>query len=104
MSGSGVSPHASACAACALPTSPPPGQAHELFDMFCALNGATRKPRCSSHAQIAVVRPLWPACDAVPPTKMGLALKLRLPSRGLLTWNLRRDGERLPFPSMALYR
>ena len=60
MSGSGSSPQASACATCARPISPPPGHAYELFDMFCALNGATRQPRSRSQAQIAVAIQLFP--------------------------------------------
>src|SRR5258708_32132972 len=44
MSTLGSSPHASACAACARPISPPPGQTAALFDMFCDLKGATRTP------------------------------------------------------------
>jgi hypothetical protein len=40
--------------------------------MFCALNGATRTPRRRNHAQIAVAIQLFPACDDVPPTKIGL--------------------------------
>ncbi len=42
MSVDGGSPQASACATCALPISPPSAQTIELFDMFCALKGATR--------------------------------------------------------------
>ena len=45
IAGSGSSPHASACATCARPISPPPRHGYELFDMFCALNGATRHAR-----------------------------------------------------------
>ena len=48
---SGVTPAASACTHCARPISPAklpaeaPRTTIELFDMFCALNGATRTPR-----------------------------------------------------------
>ncbi len=44
----GASPQASACIACARPISPPSGVTTELFDMFCALNGATATPRRAS--------------------------------------------------------
>src|SRR5579862_4984159 len=73
IAGSGSSPHASACATCARPISPPARHGNELFDMFCALNGATRTPFERSHAQMAVTIQLLPAFDDVPPTKNGLA-------------------------------
>src|SRR2546425_4630456 len=73
MAGSGSSPHASACATWARPISPPALQGYELFDMFCALNGATATPLLRSHAQIAVAIQLFPALDDVPPTNRGLA-------------------------------
>jgi hypothetical protein len=41
--------------------------------MFCALNGATRKPRRRSKRQIAVAVQLLPAWDDVPTTIMALA-------------------------------
>ena len=41
---SGSTPAASACRYCAAPISPP-STTRALFDMFCALNGATRTPR-----------------------------------------------------------
>src|SRR5258708_38772300 len=74
MHGSGSSPQAQAWATCARPISPPDLHGYELFDMFCALNGATRTPRLRRCAQIAVAIQLLPACDDVPPTKMGIAL------------------------------
>src|SRR5258705_8455677 len=74
MAGSGSSPHASACATCARPISPPALHGYELFDMFCALNGATDTPFPRSHAQIAVVIQLLPALDDVPPTNRSFAL------------------------------
>ena len=49
-----------------------------MLDMFCALNGATRRPRCFKCRQIAVVIQLFPTCDAVPPTKMAFARLTRL--------------------------
>src|SRR5256885_9797942 len=71
--GSGSSPHASACATCARPISPPDRHGYELFDMFCALNGATDTPLPRSHAQIAVAIQLLPAFDDVPPMNSGRA-------------------------------
>src|SRR5688500_10135368 len=72
--GSGSRPQASACATWARPISPPPRQGNELFDMFCALNGATATPTDRSHAQIAVVIQLLPAFELVPPMNSGRAL------------------------------
>ena len=40
----------------------------ELFDMFCALNGATLTPRRYSHRQIPAVSTLLPASEVVPAT------------------------------------
>jgi hypothetical protein len=45
-----------------------------LFDMFCALKGATDTPFARSHAQIAVAIQLLPALDEVPPMKRGRAV------------------------------
>jgi hypothetical protein len=44
-----------------------------LFDMFCALNGATETPRRRSAAQIAVAIQLLPALEEVPPMNRGCA-------------------------------
>ena len=77
IAGSGGSPQASACATWARPISPPARHGYELFDMFCALNGATDTPLLRSQAQMAVVIQLLPALDEVPPTKRGLALMMR---------------------------
>src|SRR5215203_1620667 len=80
IAGSGSSPHASDWATWARPISPPAVHGYELFDMFCALNGATDTPRLRSHAQIAVVIQLLPALDDVPPTNNDRALiSLRAP-------------------------
>src|SRR5258705_10741034 len=79
MAGSGSSPQASACATCARPISPPARHGNELFDMFCALNGATDTPFARSHAQIAVTIQLLPALDEVPPMKSGRAAIKALP-------------------------
>ena len=77
MAGSGSSPQASAWATCARPISPPAAHGYELFDMFCALNGATDTPRLRSHAQMAVVIQLLPAFDDVPPTNRDRAVIAR---------------------------
>src|SRR5260221_10926390 len=74
MSAIGGKPQASACIACERPISPPSTQGKELFDMFCALNGATRSPRRSSIRQNAAVNQLFPTCDAVPPMNSGRAM------------------------------
>src|SRR5882672_8203011 len=73
MAVSGSSPQASAWATCARPISPPRRHGYELFDMFCALNGATDTPFPRSHAQIAVAIQLFPAFDEVPPMNSGRA-------------------------------
>src|SRR5689334_3111763 len=61
--------------------------------MFCALNGATFRPRLRRKRQMAVHIQLFPAWDAVPPTKMALAVILR-------GWRPPRPGRRnrLPHP------
>ncbi len=45
MSVCGSTPAARACKACARPISPPSTVTAALFDMFCGLNGSTRRPR-----------------------------------------------------------
>src|SRR5947209_15490817 len=78
----GASPAARACIAWARPISPPSTVTAELFDMFCALNGATRTPlRASSRHSPATTIDL-PASDVVPAT-----------SRAPLTAGLSRKGE-----------
>src|SRR5260370_5357087 len=85
----GSSPHASACTPCARAISPPFAHGCELFGMFCALNGATRKPRRFRTRQIAAAVQLLPTWDAVPPTKIALAMRvltyhsIRAPTRKL---------------------
>ncbi len=68
-----ASPHAAACMAWARPISPgaPSGPitTAELFDMFCALNGATFTPRRRSQRQMPAVSTLLPASDVVPATR-----------------------------------
>ena len=59
-------PAAAACIACARPTSPPSFVTAALFDMFCALKGATRYPACAKRRQRAATRVDLPACDDVP--------------------------------------
>ena len=55
-----------ACTACARPTSRPSFVTAALFDMFCALNGATRYPDCANtrHSPATIVD--LPAYDDVP--------------------------------------
>jgi hypothetical protein len=64
----GSSPQACACIACARPISPPSPVTTELFDMFCALNGATATPRRASHRHTPATSALLPASDVVPAT------------------------------------
>ena len=61
-------PAAAACIAWARPISAPSGATIELFDMFCALNGATRTPCRASQRQIPAVMTDLPASDVVPAT------------------------------------
>src|SRR6266478_1681921 len=65
---SGRTPAASACRTCARPISDPSAQTPALFDMFCALNGATRSPRRANHRQSAAVRNDFPASLLQPRT------------------------------------
>ena len=46
----GGSRQARACSAWARPISPPSAVTAALFDMFCGLNGATRRPRRDQRA------------------------------------------------------
>src|ERR1044072_5248200 len=101
IAGSGSSPQASACATWARPISPPAAHGYELFDMFCALNGATDTPRRRSHAQIAVAIQLLPALDDVPPMKSGRALmygRRGARSRARFVSSSRRDCARAALP------
>jgi len=63
---SGTAPAAIAWIHCARPISPPSAQTIELFDMFCALYGATRMPRRWNARQTPVVTTLLPASEVVP--------------------------------------
>src|SRR5579872_298488 len=49
-----------------------PGTTIELFDMFCALYGATRTPRRANARHSPVVTTLLPASDVVPATSSPL--------------------------------
>ena len=72
IAGSGTARAASAWLHCARPISaarpPAARQTIELFDMFCALNGATRTPRRANARHSAVVTTVFPASDVVPAT------------------------------------
>jgi hypothetical protein len=62
---SGRTPAATAWIHCARPISPP-STTMLLFDMFWALNGATRIPRRANARHRAVVTTDFPASDVVP--------------------------------------
>src|SRR6266568_3076121 len=79
----GSSPHARACSACARPISPPSSATTELFDMFCALNGATLMPRLASIRQIPATTTLFPASEVVPATSRAPVSTGRPRHRGL---------------------
>src|SRR5947209_930637 len=79
MSAVGSMPAATACTACARPISAPSAQTAALFDMFCALNGATRTPLRAKIRQSAAVSRLLPAEELLPSTMSTLAGMGRLP-------------------------
>src|SRR5882757_27224 len=54
--------------ACARPISPPSVVTAELFDMFCALNGATRMPLRANSRHRPATTIDFPASDVVPAT------------------------------------
>ena len=67
----GSTPHANACSHCARPISPArssPGIAATaaLLDMFCGLNGRTRRPRLRAARQSPATSTLLPTSDPVP--------------------------------------
>src|SRR5580693_5257416 len=64
----GARPAARACIAWARPISPPSMVTAELFDMFCALNGATRIPLRASNRQSPATTTDFPASELVPAT------------------------------------
>src|ERR1700742_2989570 len=78
----GARPAARACIAWARPISPPSTVTAELFDMFCALNGATRIPLRTSNRHSPATTIDLPASDVVPAT-----------SSAPLTGGLSRQGE-----------
>ena len=94
MSVVGSRPHASACATCARPISPPSRHTYEFNDMFCALNGATRNPRRRKWRQMAVAIQLLPTCDAVPATmsaRAAIPLLAGSASDGIVSRESRKD-------------
>ena len=66
MAASGVARAATAWIHWARPISRPSAVTIELFDMFCALYGATRNPRRASTRHNPVTTTLLPASDVVP--------------------------------------
>src|SRR5438874_689283 len=68
MSAVGATPAAAACTAWARPISAPSAQTAALFDMFCALNGATRTPRRAKMRHSAAVSKLLPTDELAPCT------------------------------------
>ena len=64
----GARPAARACIAWARPISPPSTVTAELFDMFCALNGATRIPLRANNRHSPATTIDLPASDVVPAT------------------------------------
>ena len=65
---SGSARAAIACTHWARPISAPSTVTIELFDMFCALYGATRRPRRANARHRPVVTTDLPASDVVPAT------------------------------------
>ena len=63
---SGSSPAACACMACARPISAPSFVTKEFSAMFCALNGATRRPSCFRIRRSAAHSTLLPTDEPVP--------------------------------------
>ncbi len=61
MSATGATPQARAWSACARPISPPSAVTAALFDMFCGLNGRTRRPRRRSGVATGPWRASWRA-------------------------------------------
>jgi hypothetical protein len=66
MSAVGSIPAAAVCIACERPISDPSGQTAALFDMFCALNGATRTPQPAKIRRRAAVSRLLPTDEIAP--------------------------------------
>ena len=68
MSQWGATRAASAWTICARPISSPSAVTPELFDMFWALNGATRSPRSAKRRHRAVATTDLPTSEPVPST------------------------------------
>src|SRR5260370_18261002 len=79
MSAVGSTPAAAACTAWARPISAPSPQTAALFDIFCALNGATRIPLRAKIRHSAAASRLLPAEDLLPWTINTLAGMARRP-------------------------
>src|SRR5581483_3084657 len=62
----GSTPAASACSAWARPISPPSTVTAALFDMFCGLNGITRKPRRTAARAIPATMSDLPTSEPAP--------------------------------------
>ena len=73
----GATPQARACSAWARPISPPSAVTAALFDMFCGLNGRTRRPRrVKARARPATISDL-PTWEPVPWIMMAAAVMVR---------------------------
>src|SRR5690606_19520885 len=95
-----------ACTAWARPISPPSGVTAALFDMFCALNGATRTPRRASARHSPAAIRLLPTLEPVPSTAMASAraiypLVQQLRRRERRRRRRREEGRRLPDEAAA---
>ena len=66
MSSAGSRPHACAWRACDLPISRPSGVTAAFSERFCALKGATFRPRRKKIRQRAATRMLFPTAEEVP--------------------------------------
>ena len=77
MSTEGSRPAARACSHWARPISPPSAQTAALFDMFCALKGATESPRRKAARQSPAVKRDLPTSEPVP-CNIKAALNARL--------------------------
>src|SRR4051812_27109338 len=87
----GASPAARACMAWARPISPPSTVTAELFDMFCALNGATDRPlRARSRQRPATTIDL-PASEVVPATSSAPLIFVAFLARAETTSRQRED-------------
>ncbi len=80
MSISGSTPQAIACIACARPISPPSAVTAALLDMFCGLNGRTRRPWRAKWRHRPATSIDLPTFDPAPCTMIARATAARLPS------------------------